>query len=155
MYNKRGWLLSVFALVLILLIFGTFVMLRNQKDTVSFHQDLPQQASIVGYGVYNQQEQDLSFIVAALRKRYDRGKLYVIVCDSNELRILSYDEINQGSVQVLTGTGASNVPVGNEEERSGSLATGQQKVSVEIDQKVYKFKLKPNEKSYFVVYENE
>src|SRR3989344_4041935 len=118
MYNKRGWLLSVFALVLILLVLGTFVVLRNSNDSVSFHQDLPEYASIVGYGVYDQQEQDLRTIVASLRKVYDQGKLYVIIGDSESVRILSYEEINQGSVEILTGTGASNVPIGNEEEQT-------------------------------------
>ena len=154
MYNKRGWLLSVFALVLILLVLGTFVVLRNSNDSVSFHQDLPEYASIVGYGVYDQQEQDLRTIVASLRKVYDQGKLYVIIGDSESVRILSYEEINQGSVEILTGTGASNVPIGNEEEQTGSLSPQEKKVRVEIDQQVYEFKLKPTEKSYFIIFQN-
>ncbi len=158
MKKRYKFLIGVFILVLVVKILFTFGIFQLNK-TYNLTEKFGLTGNVVGYGVYEEAGSDEEFaskIYYIYLTEKEKGKtVYFIFGDKNEVKISNYEEISKGEFNIISGEVISKLEVNEEKYVSKSITPKNDEVGFVINGEEYRFKLKPNEKIYFIISEDE
>ena len=152
---KKGRIfLWVFVVVLIIiLLFAVGIFELNKKYNLSDKFGIS--GNVVKYGTYQNEEEitkDFSKIYAEGLK--DGKKTYLVLGNKKEIKVLSYEEISQGKINLIMENKDQKIDVKENRYSLTKIIPKNNKVEILINRKIYEFELKENENVYFIISED-
>ncbi|MEK6877985.1 MAG: hypothetical protein AABY22_00175 [Nanoarchaeota archaeon] len=160
--NRRGVIIILIISILIIAGFIYFNQFINIKKSYNLSEQYNlSNSKVLGYGVYSQEDidginrliqesQDLFY-----KNNEDRGKIYFVFGNEEEVTLISYEQLFGGNVGVILGDKIGFFKIRKEDYKSKKIEPIERKVEMEIEGVKYTFNLKRTENSYFIIYKNE
>jgi hypothetical protein len=154
---KRGMVVGVFAaLIIVSFLAYEFVSLSNSSQVYDLMKKFRLSGNIVGYGILEDQKtqeeimNDFSTIYEEHRAKGE--KVYFIFGNSQEVKVLTYEEIVNGKINIVLGNKNEELSlVKSESSLRKIIPSNNDQVKIIINGKEYDFKLKNNEVAYMIV----
>ena len=156
MQKRYVVLLIMIVLLIVKILFAVGIFELNKKYDLTGKFGLT--GNVVGYGVYEADSYDefVSKINEVYAEEKEKGKkVYFVYGDENEVKVVNYEEIVLGKVGIISGKTASNLDINENKYVSQSIKPKDNNVDFVVNGEKYNFNLKPGEKIYFIISEDE
>jgi len=107
---------------------------------------------IVESGTYSPGEGYTKFLEKA-KQLEDNEKIYFLVREGDGARLISFEEVSSGNVELNLGSNTNKLEVTREEYTTQDMKLKEDNLKIVINNEEYGFKLKPDEEIYFVIKE--
>ncbi len=152
--KKRHIFSGVFAVMLILIllfVFGFFQLNKVYNLTEKFGLT----GNVVDYGTYDDEKKVIEEFTKTYAENFKNGKkTYLVLGNQKEAKIVSYDEIYYGKVNLVLKNKNQNVNIQESKYSLTKIIPKNNKVEILINGKSYEFDLKKDENVYFIVSED-
>lgn len=143
----------VFVIPVLLVVVAVFFFLNNSTAVYNVTNQFGLTGNVVEYGKF---DGDQASIITKINRDYAElagsgKKIYFVFGDTEQVVVSTYEGILRGQVNIVSGDTVSAVPVKDEKYFSQIIKPTGERVNIVIGGETYNFKLKPDEKVYFII----
>ncbi|MFA4952982.1 MAG: hypothetical protein WC584_02060 [Candidatus Pacearchaeota archaeon] len=144
------WVFVVVLIIILLVASGIFLTKKyNLSDKFGIS------GNVVKYGTYqNEEEITKKFSTIYAEGLKDGKKTYLVLGNQKEIKVLSYEEVSQGKINLLMENKEQKMDVKENRYSLTKIIPKNNKVEILINEKIYEFELKENENIYFIISED-
>ena len=146
-------------IVIVLIIVGVLVYFSYSYNySFNLNKKFGQTGKVIDYGKYNVNSYE-EFITKAnelyIKEKEKGNKIYLVTGDKNGVSVSNYEDIALGRVGLVVGENQQKLDIAKENLFVQRIKPEGDEVIISLNNKDYTFKLKTDEKIYFIVIENE
>jgi len=145
---KKRWVIIIVALIV--LAFASLFYL-NFSGKIDLTKKFGVTGGDIEYGTYTNEEKIISEFKNLYLEGLQKGKeVYLVLGNREEIRILSYDEVYHGKVNLLLGNG-QNMDINEKEYNIARIIPTGDNINIIINGQQYYFEVKEKENLYLII----
>ena len=148
--NKRVKI--ILALFVVIVAVSGFFYLYSAKTSYNLTEKFGLHGRVVDIGDYENEKNLIEKFSIAYEEYKENGEnLFLDLLDKEDVRLMSYEEINQGGISLISGKTTQSIEINNKKIFSQKLIKRGNNVEVVLDGEKFNLDVDPDKEKYLII----